>query len=172
MYIFVICFSWFFCGEFKEGKQEKESILSFFFIQESMQAIACIEYCRGLTKSMLRVLSIMVVLHVNSATAFTLPLPCLYRHGPVQAQKVRAQGVRMAAIKVALIQTGGTIDKDYPRSSMGYAFEIADPATERIIADASHVPLSVDFEQHTVCRKVETFKRQQGLYLILNYSNS
>ena len=112
-----------------------------------------------ITAHVLRVLSIMIVLHVNSATAFTLPLPCLYRHGPVRAQTVRAQGVsrmRMAAIKVALIQTGGTIDKDYPRSSMGYAFEIADPATERIIADASHVPLSVDFEQHTVCRKVET----------------
>jgi len=132
------------------------------FVVHSMQAkrIASKSMFLGsgrITAHVLRVLSIMIVLHVNSATAFTLPLPCLYRHGPVRAQTVRAQGVsrmRMAAIKVALIQTGGTIDKDYPRSSMGYAFEIADPATERIIADASHVPLSVDFEQHTVCRKV------------------
>jgi L-asparaginase/Glu-tRNA(Gln) amidotransferase subunit D len=56
--------------------------------------------------------------------------------------------------KIAFIQTGGTIDKDYPRSTMGYAFEIADAATERIIADASHVPLGVDVDFHTACRKV------------------
>ena len=31
------------------------------------------------------------------------------------------------------LQTGGTIDKDYPRTRGGYAFEISDPAVERIL---------------------------------------
>lgn len=34
---------------------------------------------------------------------------------------------------ITLIQTGGTIDKDYPKSIKGWAFEIADPAFLRII---------------------------------------
>ena len=35
---------------------------------------------------------------------------------------------------ITFIQTGGTIDKDYPRSSGGYAFEFGEPATERLLA--------------------------------------
>ncbi len=35
-------------------------------------------------------------------------------------------------MKILFIQTGGTIDKDYPRSIKGYAFEIAEPAVGRI----------------------------------------
>ncbi len=35
--------------------------------------------------------------------------------------------------KIAFIQTGGTIDKDYPRKTRGYAFEIATPAFERAL---------------------------------------
>ena len=36
-------------------------------------------------------------------------------------------------MKIAFIQTGGTIDKDYPRETGGYAFEIDTPAFERIL---------------------------------------
>jgi L-asparaginase len=36
-------------------------------------------------------------------------------------------------MKVLFIQTGGTIDKDYPKKNNGYAFEIAEPAVERIL---------------------------------------
>jgi L-asparaginase len=36
-------------------------------------------------------------------------------------------------MKLLFIQTGGTIDKDYPRASKGYAFEITTPAVERIL---------------------------------------
>lgn len=36
-------------------------------------------------------------------------------------------------MKVLFVQTGGTIDKDYPRPSMGYAFEIGGAAVERIL---------------------------------------
>lgn len=37
-------------------------------------------------------------------------------------------------MRITFIQTGGTIDKDYPRSSGGYAFEFGEPATERLLA--------------------------------------
>jgi L-asparaginase len=35
--------------------------------------------------------------------------------------------------KILFIQTGGTIDKDYPRSEKGWAFEISEPAAENIL---------------------------------------
>lgn len=35
--------------------------------------------------------------------------------------------------KITFIQTGGTIDKDYPKTTKGYAFEIAEPAVKRIL---------------------------------------
>ncbi len=36
-------------------------------------------------------------------------------------------------MKITFIQTGGTIDKDYPRKTGGYAFEITKPAVKRIL---------------------------------------
>jgi len=36
-------------------------------------------------------------------------------------------------MRIVFIQTGGTIDKDYPRKDRGYAFEIGEPAVERIM---------------------------------------
>jgi L-asparaginase len=36
-------------------------------------------------------------------------------------------------MQVLFIQTGGTIDKDYPTQGVAYAFEIATPAVERIL---------------------------------------
>ncbi|XP_076099806.1 uncharacterized protein LOC143069186 [Mytilus galloprovincialis] len=51
---------------------------------------------------------------------------------------------------ILIIQTGGTIDKRYPRTHLGYAFEIEEPAAERIISRAK-VPYSVQFV--TACRK-------------------
>jgi L-asparaginase len=38
-------------------------------------------------------------------------------------------------MKILFIQTGGTIDKDYPKLTKGYAFEITVPATKRILED-------------------------------------
>lgn len=40
-------------------------------------------------------------------------------------------------MKILFIQTGGTIDKDYPRLQRGYAFEIAEPAVMRILEKAN-----------------------------------
>ena len=36
-------------------------------------------------------------------------------------------------MKVLIIQTGGTIDKDYPKTNAGYAFEISEPAASRTL---------------------------------------
>ena len=36
-------------------------------------------------------------------------------------------------MKITFIQTGGTIDKDYPKTTKGYSFEISEPATKRIL---------------------------------------
>ena len=36
-------------------------------------------------------------------------------------------------MKLIFIQTGGTIDKDYPRSTGGWAFEFGEPATRRLL---------------------------------------
>lgn len=36
-------------------------------------------------------------------------------------------------MKIIFIQTGGTIDKKYPKTVKGYAFEIGEPAIERIL---------------------------------------
>ena len=36
-------------------------------------------------------------------------------------------------MKIVFVQTGGTIDKDYPKTKKGYAFEIGEPAMERIL---------------------------------------
>jgi L-asparaginase len=46
-------------------------------------------------------------------------------------------------MKILFIQTGGTIDKDYPKLAKGYAFEITVPATRRILEDINP---SFDFE--------------------------
>jgi L-asparaginase len=46
-------------------------------------------------------------------------------------------------MKILFIQTGGTIDKDYPRTTAGYAFEITTPAVQRII---ENINPSFDYE--------------------------
>ena len=37
-------------------------------------------------------------------------------------------------MKILFIQTGGTIDKDYPHTTKGWAFEFGEPAANRILA--------------------------------------
>lgn len=53
-------------------------------------------------------------------------------------------------MKVTFIQTGGTIDKDYPRKTKGYAFEIAEPAVARILERTNP---NFEFEILRVLRK-------------------
>lgn len=53
-------------------------------------------------------------------------------------------------MKLAFIQTGGTIDKDYPRTTRGYAFEIAEPAVKRVLDKLNPV---FEFEIISVLKK-------------------
>lgn len=55
--------------------------------------------------------------------------------------------------KITFIQTGGTIDKDYPRVTKGYAFEISEPAVKRILEKLNPV---FDFEILSVLKKDST----------------
>ncbi len=53
-------------------------------------------------------------------------------------------------MKIVFIQTGGTIDKDYPKATGGYAFEIGESAVKRIL---QKVNPNLDFEIISVLRK-------------------
>jgi L-asparaginase len=53
-------------------------------------------------------------------------------------------------MKIVFIQTGGTIDKDYPRLIKGYAFEIGEPAVKRIL---KKVNPNFEFEIISVLKK-------------------
>jgi L-asparaginase len=56
-------------------------------------------------------------------------------------------------MKILFIQTGGTIDKDYPKTTLGYAFEITDSAVSRILPEANP---SFEYEIASVCKKDST----------------
>lgn len=53
-------------------------------------------------------------------------------------------------MKILFIQTGGTIDKAYPKSNKGYAFEIDSPAFERIL---KKVKVGIDYETLSLFQK-------------------
>ena len=53
-------------------------------------------------------------------------------------------------MKLLFLQAGGTIDKDYPRKNKGYAFEIDEPAAERVLANAEP---GFDFEVVSLLKK-------------------
>ena len=60
----------------------------------------------------------------------------------------------MMANAVAVFGMGGTIDKDYPRTTKGYAFEIDEPAAERVLAG---LPLlGITWRVQSICRKDST----------------
>lgn len=53
-------------------------------------------------------------------------------------------------MELVFIQTGGTIDKDYPHISKGWAFEFGEPATKRMLAKLNP---SFDYEIVTAFQK-------------------
>lgn len=53
-------------------------------------------------------------------------------------------------MKITFIQTGGTIDKDYPKHVEGYGFEIGEPAVKRIL---QKVNPNIEFEVISLLRK-------------------
>jgi len=57
------------------------------------------------------------------------------------------------SMKILFIQTGGTIDKDYPKTTLGYAFEITDPAVNRILPEVNP---TFEYEVVSACKKDST----------------
>jgi L-asparaginase len=53
-------------------------------------------------------------------------------------------------MKIVFIQTGGTIDKDYPKTTGGYAFEIGESAVKRVL---QRINANFDFEVISLVKK-------------------
>ncbi|OUT97628.1 MAG: hypothetical protein CBB92_07955 [Flammeovirgaceae bacterium TMED32] len=79
----------------------------------------------------------------------------------------------MGTLKITFIQTGGTIDKDYPKTRNGWAFEIGDPAILRVLEKLNP---SFEYEIITVFRKdsleIDLADRNQLAALIQNHKSS
>ncbi|KAK8399297.1 hypothetical protein O3P69_003427 [Scylla paramamosain] len=54
--------------------------------------------------------------------------------------------------EILILQMGGTIDKDYPKTTGGRAFEVGEPSVRRVMARL-RPSRSVITSLHTVCRK-------------------
>ncbi|XP_071515373.1 L-asparaginase 1-like [Panulirus ornatus] len=54
--------------------------------------------------------------------------------------------------EILILQMGGTIDKDYPKTRHGYAFEVGEPAVRRVLARLRPAR-SVIIKLETICRK-------------------
>ncbi|MEQ8302480.1 MAG: asparaginase domain-containing protein [Cyclobacteriaceae bacterium] len=76
-------------------------------------------------------------------------------------------------MKITFIQTGGTIDKDYPRTTKGYAFEFGDPAVTRVLEKLNP---SFEYEILTAFQKdsqeIEDEDREKLLDLVLSLDAS
>lgn len=69
---------------------------------------------------------------------------------------------------IIFIQTGGTIDKDYPHTTKGWAFEFGEPATKRLL---EKLDASFTFEVVTAFQKDSleiTDQDRQGLVELIN----
>ena len=84
--------------------------------------------------------------HVAPATAISTTTAAPYRRSLDSVVVEDHDDTR----RLLCIQTGGTIDKRYPKTQLGYNFEISDPAVDRIF---ERVRPSFDVEIETVCRK-------------------
>jgi len=75
-------------------------------------------------------------------------------------------------MKLLIIQTGGTIDKDYPHRTKGWAFEIGEPAARRML---ERLDPSFEYEVHTCFRKdsleITDEDRKSLAELILGYAS-
>ncbi|WP_420388567.1 asparaginase domain-containing protein [Roseivirga sp.] len=69
-------------------------------------------------------------------------------------------------MKILIIQTGGTIDKDYPKTNKGYAFEIDEPAVERIL---QQVMPSFEYEVVSLMKKDSLEITDQDRAQLLTY---
>ena len=61
-----------------------------------------------------------------------------------------ALALSLIIMKITFIQTGGTIDKDYPHTTKGWAFEFGEPASKRIL---DILDPSFEYEIISSCKK-------------------
>jgi L-asparaginase len=66
-------------------------------------------------------------------------------------------------MKLVFIQTGGTIDKDYPHTTKGWAFEFGEPATNRILEKLNP---SFEYEVLTSCQKDSLEITEENKFII------
>ena len=62
-------------------------------------------------------------------------------------------------MQIAFIQTGGTIDKDYPKVTKGWAFEIAEPAFNRVLEKLNP---SFSYQSYEVFKKDSQVSTQKS----------
>jgi L-asparaginase len=72
-------------------------------------------------------------------------------------------------MNILFLQTGGTIDKDYPKSTKGYAFEIHEPAVKRILQKLNP---SFNFKIQTILKKDSLEINEIDRDIILKTCNS
>lgn len=68
-------------------------------------------------------------------------------------------------MKITFIQTGGTIDKDYPKETEGYGFEIGKPAVERIL---QKVNPNIEFKVISLMRKDSLDLNDEDIDMLFN----
>ena len=71
---------------------------------------------------------------------------------------------KMATTNILFLQMGGTIDKDYPRTKLGYSFEIGPPAILPILNKIKPA-LNFSYEIKTICQKDSQELEDQDRYL-------
>ena len=70
----------------------------------------------------------------------------------------------MATTNILFLQMGGTIDKDYPRTKLGYSFEIGASAILPILNKIKPA-LNFSYEIKTICQKDSQELEDQDRYL-------
>ena len=68
-------------------------------------------------------------------------------------------------MSILILQTGGTIDKIYPKSIQGWGFEIGDAAVDQILSSKT---LSINYQIVSACKKDSTQLNEKDLNNILN----
>lgn len=71
-------------------------------------------------------------------------------------------------MKIVFIQTGGTIDKDYPRITKGWNFEIGEPAVVRILEKLNP---SFEYDVISICKKDSQELTEEDRVKLLDYIN-
>lgn len=69
-------------------------------------------------------------------------------------------------MKILIIQTGGTIDKDYPKTNKGYAFEIDEPAVQRVLENSFP---GFEYEVVSLSKKDSLEISDEDRFLLKNY---